>query len=150
MCPKIINFIVNVSKNMWRNVHISLNCRSDITMWPEIKWQNDHISLNSRLNISNVSKNPVSNRSYFASGKGGHDVTEHFEEGGHHVTCDKLSTVKLGWISEAPIFLPWHQCFGCGSAWIRIRFVSWIRIPNVVRIQLLMKLAPKAKKINII
>jgi hypothetical protein len=29
----------------------------------------------------------------------------------------------------------WEQCFGSGSAWIRIKFVSWIRI------QLLIKLA---------
>ncbi len=32
----------------------------------------------------------------FASEKSGHDVTEHFEEGGCHVTCDKPSTLKLG------------------------------------------------------
>ncbi len=46
--------------------------------------------------ITNVSKNHVTNRPHFALGKGGHDVTEQFEEGGHHVTCDKPSTLKPG------------------------------------------------------
>jgi hypothetical protein len=32
----------------------------------------------------------------FASGKGEHDVTEHFEEGGRYFTYDKLSNLKLG------------------------------------------------------
>jgi hypothetical protein len=31
-----------------------------------------------------------------AGGKGGHDVTEHIEEGGCNVACDKLSTLKPG------------------------------------------------------
>jgi hypothetical protein len=35
--------------------------------------------------------------SKFASGKSGHDVTEHFGEGGHYVTSDKPSTLKAGW-----------------------------------------------------
>jgi hypothetical protein len=38
----------------------------------------------------------VTNRPKFASGKGGHDVTEHFEEGGRYVTSDKPSTLKAG------------------------------------------------------
>jgi hypothetical protein len=36
----------------------------------------------------------------FASGKGGHDVTEHFEEGGRYVTSDKPSTLKAGWMKN--------------------------------------------------
>jgi hypothetical protein len=47
--------------------------------------------------ITNVSKNHVTNCPHFASGKGGHDVNEHFEEGGRHVTCDKPSISKPGW-----------------------------------------------------
>jgi hypothetical protein len=39
----------------------------------------------------------VTKRPHFASGKGRHDVTEHFEEGGCHVTCDKPSTSESGW-----------------------------------------------------
>jgi hypothetical protein len=35
--------------------------------------------------------------SKFCFGKGGHDVTEHFGEGGRYVTCDKASTSKGGW-----------------------------------------------------
>jgi hypothetical protein len=42
----------------------------------------------------------VINRPPFASGKGGHDVTEHFEDGGRHVTCDKWYTSKLGWTKK--------------------------------------------------
>jgi hypothetical protein len=42
-------------------------------------------------------KNPVTKHLHFTSGKSGHDVTEHFEEGGRHVTSDKSSTSKLGW-----------------------------------------------------
>ncbi len=34
-------------------------------------------------------QNVVTNRPNFALGKGGHDVTEHFEEGGRYVTSDK-------------------------------------------------------------
>jgi hypothetical protein len=37
------------------------------------------------------------NRPNFASGKGGHDVTEHFGDGGHYVTIDKPSTLKAEW-----------------------------------------------------
>jgi hypothetical protein len=48
-------------------------------------------------NITNGSKNHVKNCPNFALKKGGHDVTEHFEESGHYVTCDKPSTLKLGW-----------------------------------------------------
>ncbi len=47
--------------------------------------------------VTNGSKNFVTNRPNFASGKGGHDVTEHFGEGGRYVTSDKLSTLKPGW-----------------------------------------------------
>jgi hypothetical protein len=38
----------------------------------------------------------LTNLPNFASGKGGHDVTEHFGEGGRYVTSDKLSTLKPG------------------------------------------------------
>jgi hypothetical protein len=55
------------------------------------------MSPNSWQDVTNGSKNFVANRPNFASGKGGHDVTEHFGEGGHYVTSDKLSTLKLGW-----------------------------------------------------
>ncbi len=41
--------------------------------------------------------NVVTNRPNFASGKGGHDVTEHFGEGGCYVRSDKPSTLKAGW-----------------------------------------------------
>jgi hypothetical protein len=58
------------------------------------------ILLKSRLDITNVSKNHVTNRPHFVSGKGGHGVTEHFEEGGCNVTCDKPSTSKLGWTKK--------------------------------------------------
>ncbi len=34
---------------------------------------------------------------HFASGKGGHDVIGQVVWGGQYVTCDKLSTSKLGW-----------------------------------------------------
>ncbi len=37
---------------------------------------------------------------HFASVKGGHDVTEHFEKGGCHVTCDKLSKLKPRWMTN--------------------------------------------------
>jgi hypothetical protein len=43
------------------------------------------------------SQNVVTNRPNFVSGKGGHDVTEHFGEGGRDVTSDKPSTLKAGW-----------------------------------------------------
>jgi hypothetical protein len=56
--------------------------------------------LNSRQDITNESKNHVTNHPNFTSGKGGHDVTEHFEEGGRHVRCDKLSTLKPGWMKN--------------------------------------------------
>ncbi len=82
--------------------------------------QNVYISLKSWLYIANVlkkscdkmstvhfakqpaghhkwAKNHVTNCPNFASGKKGHDVTEHSEEGGRHATCDKPSTSKLGW-----------------------------------------------------
>ncbi len=55
------------------------------------------MSPNSRQEVTNGSQNVVTNRPKFASGKGGHDVTKHFEEGGHYVTSDKLSTLKAGW-----------------------------------------------------
>jgi hypothetical protein len=42
-------------------------------------------------------QNFVTKRPNFALGKGGHDVTEHFGEGGRYVTSDKLSTLKQGW-----------------------------------------------------
>ncbi len=42
----------------------------------------------------------LTNRSNFASGKGGHDVTEHFGEGGRYVTSDKPSTLKAGWTNH--------------------------------------------------
>jgi hypothetical protein len=45
---------------MWQNVHIS------------------HIYLNSQPDFTNISKNHVTKREHFASGKGGHDVTETF------------------------------------------------------------------------
>jgi hypothetical protein len=48
----------------------------------------------------NGSKYFVSNRPNFASGKGGHYVTENFEEGGRYVTCDKPSTMKPGWMKN--------------------------------------------------
>jgi hypothetical protein len=87
-CPKI----------MRQNVHTSLKSRLDITnMLGKILWQNVHLSPNSWQDITNGSKNFVTNRPNFASGKGGHDVTEHFEEGGRYVTSDKLSTLKPGW-----------------------------------------------------
>ncbi len=54
------------------------------------------MSPNSWQDITNGSKNVVTNRPNFASGKGGHDVTEHFGEGGHYVTSDKPSTLKPG------------------------------------------------------
>jgi hypothetical protein len=44
-----------------------------------------------------LSKNPETTRPHFASGKGGHDVTGQVVWGGQYVTCDKLSTSKLGW-----------------------------------------------------
>ncbi len=44
-----------------------------------------------------MSKNHVTNCPHFASGKGGHDIIKHFEEGGRHVTCEKSSTLKPGW-----------------------------------------------------
>jgi hypothetical protein len=47
--------------------------------------------------VTNGSKNFVTNRPNFASGKGGHDVTEHFGEGGRYFTSDKLYTLKPGW-----------------------------------------------------
>jgi hypothetical protein len=53
--------------------------------------------MNSRQDTTNGSKNHVTNHPDFASGKGGHDAKEHFEEGGRHVTCDKPSTLKPGW-----------------------------------------------------
>jgi hypothetical protein len=40
------------------------------------------------------------NRPNFTSGKCGHNVTEHFEEGGCYVTCDKPSTLKPGWMKN--------------------------------------------------
>jgi hypothetical protein len=55
------------------------------------------MSPNSWQDVTNGSKNFVTNRPNFASGKGGHDVTEHFREGGRYVTCDKASTSKGGW-----------------------------------------------------
>ncbi len=55
------------------------------------------MSPNSWQDVTNGSKNVVTNRPNFASGKGGHDVTKHFGEGGRYVTSDKLSTLKPGW-----------------------------------------------------
>jgi hypothetical protein len=48
-----------------------------------------------------MSKKHVTTRPHFASGQGGHDVTEHFEEGGRHVTCDKPSNSNLGWMKNS-------------------------------------------------
>jgi hypothetical protein len=109
-------------KILWQNFHMLLNSCLDIitvarnhaTKYPQfaekldghyqhvkkILWQNVHILLNSRQDITNGSKNHVTNRPNFTSGKGDHDVTEHFEEGGHHVRCDKLSTLKPGWMKN--------------------------------------------------
>ncbi len=90
---------------------------------PKIMRQNIQISLESWLDIANMWKNPVTKRRHFAkqpaghhkwvqnfvtnhpnvaSGKGGYNVTEHFEEGGRYVdvTCDKPSTLKPGWIKN--------------------------------------------------
>jgi hypothetical protein len=53
-----------------------------------------------------VSKNHMTKRLYFASGKGGHDVTEHFE-GGCHVSCDKTPTTNQGWTKNT-----WTDCIG--------------------------------------
>jgi hypothetical protein len=47
-----------------------------------------------------MSKNPVTKCPHFASRNGRHDVTEHFEEGGRHVTCDKPSTSKPRWTTN--------------------------------------------------
>ncbi len=55
------------------------------------------MSLNSWQDVTNGYKNFVTNRPNFASGKGGHDVTEHFGEGGRYVTNDKPYTLKPGW-----------------------------------------------------
>jgi hypothetical protein len=55
------------------------------------------MSPNSWQDITNGSTNVVTNRLNFASGKGGHYVTEHFEEGGRYVTSGKPSTLKAGW-----------------------------------------------------
>ncbi len=55
------------------------------------------MSPNSWQEVKNGSQNVVTNRPNFASGKGGHDVTEHFEEGGRYVTSDKPSTLQAGW-----------------------------------------------------
>ncbi len=52
---------------------------------------------------------------------------------------------------EMPPSTIWRRFIAVFRIRIRIRFVSRIRIPNAdIRIQLLMKLAPKAKKIHII
>jgi hypothetical protein len=56
-----------------------------------------HTLLSNWPDITNVSKNHVTKHSHFASEMGRHDVTEHFVEGGHHVTCEKPSTSKPGW-----------------------------------------------------
>ncbi len=45
-------------------------------------------------------KNPVTKRPYFASGNGGHDVTGQVVGIGQHVTCDKPSISKPGWIKN--------------------------------------------------
>ncbi len=55
------------------------------------------MSPNSRQEVTNGSQNVVTNCPNFASGKGGHDVTELFGEGGRYVTSDKPSTLKAGW-----------------------------------------------------
>jgi hypothetical protein len=74
-------------------------------MGPKFMQQNIHISLKSRPDIANGLKNPATKHPHFASGKGGRDVTKHFEEIGHHVTCDKLSTLKPGWMKNT-----WTDC----------------------------------------
>jgi hypothetical protein len=56
------------------------------------------MSPNSWQDVTNGSTNFVTNRPNLASVKGGHDVTEHFREGGHYVTSDKPSTLKPGWM----------------------------------------------------
>ncbi len=58
----------------------------------------------------------MTNRPNFASGKGRHDVTEHFGEGGHYVTSDKPSTLKAGWTKNM-----WTDRIGSYSRW----FVGW-------------------------
>jgi hypothetical protein len=84
----------------------------------KIMRQNVHILLKSQLDIAKLSKNHMTKRPHFAEQpagylkwvqkscdkpskfrfrKGGHDVSEHFEEGERHVTCDKPSTSKPGW-----------------------------------------------------
>ncbi len=55
------------------------------------------MSPNSRQEVTNGSQNVVTNRPKFASGKGGHDVTEHSEDDGCYVTSDKPFTLKAGW-----------------------------------------------------
>jgi hypothetical protein len=92
---------------------------------PEIMQQNIHIWLKSQQDITNMLKKSCDKTSTFrsttsrisqmgpkimwhpnfASGKGGHDVTEHFEEGGCHVTCEKPSTSKPGWTKNT-----WAEC----------------------------------------
>ncbi len=75
-----------------------LKSRLDIAnVLGKILWQNVHMSPNSWQYVTNRSKNVVTNRPTFASGKRGHDVTKHFGEGGCYVTSDKLSTLKPGW-----------------------------------------------------
>jgi hypothetical protein len=61
-----------------------------------------------------MSKNPVTKRPHFASGKGGHDVTEHFEDGGHHVPCDNPSTSKPEWTKNT-----WTDHIGVRMEWHR-------------------------------
>jgi hypothetical protein len=58
------------------------------------------MSPNSLQDITKGSHNVVTNRQNFASGKGGHDVTEHVGEGGCYVTSDKPSSLKAGWMKK--------------------------------------------------
>ncbi len=90
-CPKI----------MRQNVHTLLKSRLDIAnVLGKILWQNIHMSPNSWQDVTNGSKNAVTNRPNFTSGKGGHDVTEHFGAGRRYVTSDKPSTLKPGWMKN--------------------------------------------------
>ncbi len=87
-CPKI----------MRQNVHTFLKSRLDIAnVLGKTLGQNPHLSPNCWQDITNGSKNVVTNRPNFASGKGGHDVTENFGEGERYVTSDNPSTLKPGW-----------------------------------------------------
>jgi hypothetical protein len=63
-------------------------------------------------------------RPNFTSGKCGYDVTEHFEKGGHHVTGDKLSTLKPRWTKNT-----WTDRIGVSKAHRAIcqskRLIGW-------------------------